>query len=68
MKYEEGYNYTKNPYTGQYVKFVRRHCKCGHTVNFLTRHAVICRHCGSMVYPDDKFEFEKKVMKEIKKK
>ena len=46
---------------------VRRHCKCGHTVEFLRRIPKICSYCKHYVYPDDKYEFEEKLKKEIRK-
>ena len=54
--------------TGEKVKLHRRWCKCGHSVNFLSRNPMICRFCGNYVYPDDRFEFEARLNKELKKK
>ena len=54
--------------TGEKVTLHRRWCKCGHSMNFVSRKPMICRHCGNIVYPDDKYEFQERMMKEIKKK
>lgn len=63
------YNVTRSTLTGERIILIRKTCKhCGHKTNFLTRHPLICSHCGYKVYPDDKYEFEDKIMKEIKKK
>lgn len=48
-------------------KPVRRKCECGHTVEFLSRKPRLCNHCYRWVYPDDKYEFEEKLKKEISK-
>jgi len=48
-------------------KPVIRHCQCGHSVEFLQRKPKTCNHCWRLVYPDDKYEFEEKLKKEIKK-
>ena len=53
--------------TGEKVKLIRRLCKCGHSVNFISRNPMICNHCGNTVYPDAKYEFMEKMKKELKK-
>lgn len=60
------YNTTYKRYSGK-VTFIRRWCKCGHSINFLVRTPIICRHCGNIVYPDDKYEFVEKMKKVLKK-
>lgn len=58
--------YTKE---GEKVKLIRRWCKvCGHSMNFVSRKPMICRHCGNFVYPDDRYEFEVKLKKELNKR
>ena len=52
---------------GERVKLRRRWCKCGHTVNFVSRIPRICNFCGHIVYPDDRYEFMEKMKKELKK-
>ena len=52
--------------SGEKVKLIRRWCKCGHSVEFLTRNPKICRHCGNYVYPDDKYEFIEKMKRKLK--
>ena len=62
------YNTCRSLTTGGKVTLIRRWCKvCGHTINFLSRHPIICRNCGNWVYPDDKYEFVEKMKKELKK-
>lgn len=58
---------TTNSITGETVTLVRRWCKCGHSVNFITRNPMICSHCGHWVYPDDRYEFVEKMKKELEK-
>lgn len=60
------YNSSFTRYGGKVV-FIRRWCKCGHSLNFVSRNPMICRHCGNWVYPDDKYEFVEKMKKELKK-
>lgn len=50
------------------TKFVKRKCKCGHIVAFLSQHPTECRYCGRLVYPTEKFEFMKKIEVEMRKK
>ena len=53
--------------SGEKVTLIRRLCKCGHSLEFISRKPMICRHCGNYVYPDDKYEFMEKMKKELKK-
>lgn len=55
---------TKN---GDKVVLIRRYCKCGHSLNFVKRRPATCTYCGRLVYPDDKYEFQEKLKKEIRK-
>lgn len=57
-----------NAHTGEMVNYVRRVCKCGHVITFLSRHPVTCTRCGRLVYPTQKFEFMEKMKKEMRKK
>jgi len=53
--------------TGETVKYKRTWCKCGHTMNFISRHPAICHKCGRVVYPDKKLEFIENMKKKLKK-
>lgn len=59
---------TYDSYTGQRVKYVRKVCKCGHSLTFLQNKPAMCRHCGRMVYPTKICEFKNKLKKEMKKR
>lgn len=52
---------------GEKVTLIRRWCKCGHSLGFISRKPMICNHCGRLVYPDDKYEFVEKMKKEMRK-
>lgn len=56
-----------NGMTGQKVKYVRKVCKCGHSITFLSNRPSICRHCGRTVYPTKECEFKDKLRKELRK-
>lgn len=49
------------------TKFVRRQCKCGHVITFLTRFPVTCTRCGRLVYPTKEVEFMAKLKIEMRK-
>ena len=55
-------------YTGEYVRYIRKKCRCGHSLYFLKNKPAICRYCGSTIYPTKICEFKEKLKKEIKKK
>lgn len=53
--------------SGEEVKLERRVCDCGHVMSFIRPYPQTCRHCGRLVYPNDKIEFLIKMKKELKK-
>jgi hypothetical protein len=58
---------TYDSYTGQRVKYIRKVCKCGHSITFLTQHSTICRNCGRTVYPTKECEFKEKMKIKLRK-
>ena len=51
----------KDRYTGEQVKYIRRVCKCGHTLYFLSNKPMVCSHCNGTVYPTNRVEFKEKI-------
>ena len=41
---------------------------CGHSINFLRNHYLICRHCGYKVYPTEKAKFIDKLKEAMRKR
>ena len=60
--------YARDKYSGEMVKFVRKVCKCKHSMYFITNQPAVCRRCGRLVYPTKLSEFKAKLKKELIKK
>lgn len=53
--------------TKEMVKYIRRVCKCSHSIYFVRNMPVICKYCGRTVYPTKQCEFKDKLIKERRK-
>jgi CDGSH-type Zn-finger protein len=58
----------RDKYTGEKVKYVRRVCKCGHSLYFLENKPMVCSHCNGTVYPTGNYEFKAELEKVRRKK
>ena len=56
-----------NAYVEDNVEFITRKCKCGHTLNFLSKHPRTCNFCGRLVYAKQEDEFKEKLKREMRK-
>lgn len=51
-------------FTNEFLAKTRVVCKCGHTVNFISRADVItCSHCGRLIFKNKKAEFDYRTKK-----
>lgn len=53
--------------TGEKVKFIRKVCKCNHSIYFVSNKPAICRVCGRTVYPTKECEFKEKMKMKLRK-
>jgi hypothetical protein len=50
------------------MTIARRKCKCGNVLTFEKPFPATCSLCGRLVYPTKRIEFEKKLIKEMRKR
>lgn len=53
--------------TGEDVKYIRKLCKCSHSIYFVSNKPAICRVCGRTVYPTKECEFKEKMKMKLRK-
>lgn len=57
----------RDKYTGEMVKYIRKLCKCKHSIYFVRNKPAICRVCGRTVYPTKESEFKEKMKMKLRK-
>ena len=57
----------RDKFTGENVKYIRKVCKCKHSIYFLSNKPAICRCCGRTVYPTKECEFKEKMKMKLRK-
>lgn len=53
-------------FSDEFLNETRRECKCGHTVNFVSKIPyIICNHCGRLIFKDKKAEYDYRIKRKF---
>lgn len=53
-------------FSDEFLNETRRECKCGHTVNFISKTPYItCSHCGNLIFKDKKSEYDYRIKRRL---